>query len=356
MRIGITTSGGDCAGLNAAIYGVIKSAAKLSSSHKKKFEILGLRGGFDALYQEAPLEILDLQIIKGLVKEGGTILGTSNKGSPFRDPNTKDKMIAKMIMGAKNHRLDGVIVIGGEGSHGMAKHLLNHGLKFIGIGKTIDNDMMGNDKTIGFASAVETAVQAAERIVCTAKSHQRIMLLEVMGRDSGFLALESGLASEADFILLPEFPFVLENLGAYCKQLIAHQGFGLGVVSEGAKVLGGAQVFSKTGAVKEKLGGIGDQLALDLWTKFNVEARSVKLGHIQRGGSPIASDRILALQLGVRAIEAMLNPNTSDTLIACQNNQFVEIPYAEISFEQKRKLSATDALYLSAQKLGVFLG
>lgn len=351
MRIGICTSGGDCAGLNAAIYSAVKYA-----STSPNIEILGMEGGFDALLSDMPLRPLSREDVRGIVGMGGTILHTSNKGSPFRDPSTKDQAIADMVAGAKRHKLDAIIVIGGEGSHGMAQHLLGQGIQFVGIGKTIDNDMCDNELTIGFKSAVDVARSAAENLICSAKSHRRAMFLEVMGRDSGFLALEAGLACEADLVLIPEVPFSMEKTCAHLKKQIAKKHYAFGIISEGATVIDGGQNFTKTGAAKEKLGGVSDLVVNALWDLHNIESRAVKLGHVQRGSVPNADDRLLALQLGIDAVDCILESTKEDKIIVMKDGKLTRKPYKDFDFSSRRKIDLNSRLVHTAHKLGVFIG
>ncbi len=355
MKIAICTSGGDCAGLNAAIAAAVRFA-----EHKYQVPLWGLKSGLNALLDPSTNLIeLTSASVAGITSQGGTILYSANYGSPFRDVSDKKPIIKSMIKTARSLGITHLIVIGGEGSHGIAKELLGNGVTFIGVPKTIDNDMPGNEITIGFKSAVEIAVQSAANIKTTARSHGRFMFLEVMGRDCGSLALEVGLASEAEFILIPEKPYSLDVIISRLKTLIkSGQNYGLGIIAEGAYPLGGGQCYisSSGSSKKKKLGGAAQFLSEQIWEKEGIESRSVVLGHIQRGCPPICDDRLLAQRLGVKAVEACFNKIQSDIVLCINGNVIKAKPYASFDFKARRRVEPSDPILKLAQNFDICLG
>ena len=300
-RVGVLTGGGDCPGLNAVIRAVVRKALQ------NDCEIIGIKNGWKGLISSDTVK-LDLNSVSGILPKGGTILGTS-RTNPYK--NSDD--VAKVIENYKKLNLDALIAIGGEDTLGVANKLYKEkkGLNIVGVPKTIDNDLNATDFTFGFDTAVNTAMEAIDRLHTTAESHHRIMVAEVMGRHAGWIAIHSGLASGADVILIPEIPIDLDEVCDILKRRHARgKGFSIVVVAEGAEFKAG-QVVTKEEKLDSfghvRLGGIGDILAVEIEKRTNFETRVTVLGHIQRGGSPTAFDRVLATRFGVKAMELVLN-------------------------------------------------
>ena len=305
-RIGILTGGGDCPGLNAVIRAVTKTAI-----NDHGWEVVGIEDGYEGLIDLRHRQLSNRDV-SGILPSGGTILGTSNKADPFRCPvNRSGKLVFRDRSGqaCRNYRqmgLDALVCIGGDGTMSIAQRLCQKGLRIVGLPKTIDNDLPGTDYTFGFDSAVATAVEAIDKLHTTADSHHRVMVVEVMGRYAGWIALFSGLAGGGDVILIPEIPYRLDKIIKFIKGRY-RQGkrFSIVVVAEGAKPQGGQAVIREL--VKEstdqvRLGGIGVQLGAQIEKLGGHEARVAVLGHLQRGGGPTSTDRILATRLGHQAV------------------------------------------------------
>ncbi|KYK20930.1 pyrophosphate--fructose-6-phosphate 1-phosphotransferase [Thermoplasmatales archaeon SM1-50] len=295
-KIGVLTGGGDCPGLNAVIRAVVKK------SLKNKWEIIGIIDGWKGLIEGTVKQLSD-QDVSGILPKGGTILGTS-RTNPFKEQKNVDKLLANI----KKFKLDALIAIGGEDTLGVALQLHKMGVPVVGVPKTIDNDISGTDYTFGFDTAVSIVTNAIDRLHTTAESHHRIMVLEVMGRHAGWIATISGIAGGADEILIPEIPFHIDDV---CKNLQARhkseKKFSIVVVSEGAKPCDSDQFEilceEKDDFGHVRLGGIGQRLAKQIEKRLGVETRFTVLGHVQRGGSPTAYDRVLATRYGVAAVE-----------------------------------------------------
>jgi phosphofructokinase-like protein len=295
-KIGILTGGGDCPGLNAVIRAVVKKSVKY------QWDVIGILDGWKGLIEGNILPLTD-QHISGILPKGGTILGTS-RTNPFKDQKNVDKLLRNM----KKFKIDALIAIGGEDTLGVALKLYKMGVPVVGVPKTIDNDISGTDYTFGFDTAVSIVTDAIDRLHTTAESHHRIMVLEVMGRHAGWIATVSGIAGGADEILIPEIPFRIEDV---CNNLKARHDtgkkFSIVVVSEGAKP-NETEHFETLSEEKDefghiRLGGIGQRLAKEIEKRLGVETRFTVLGHVQRGGSPTAYDRVLATRYGVEAVE-----------------------------------------------------
>jgi phosphofructokinase-like protein len=295
-KIGILTGGGDCPGLNAVIRAVVKKAVKYD------WDVIGILDGWKGLIDGNILPLTN-QHISGILPKGGTILGTS-RTNPFKDQKNVDKLLKNM----KKFKIDALIAIGGEDTLGVALKLYKLGVPVVGVPKTIDNDISGTDYTFGFDTAVSIVTDAIDRLHTTAESHHRIMVLEVMGRHAGWIATVSGIAGGADEILIPEIPFRIEDV---CNNLKARHDtgkkFSIVVVSEGAKP-SERDHFETLSEEKDefghiRLGGIGQRLAKEIEKRLGVETRFTVLGHVQRGGSPTAYDRVLATRYGVEAVE-----------------------------------------------------
>jgi 6-phosphofructokinase 1 len=305
-RIGILTGGGDAPGLNAVIRAVVRTAERAGG-----IETIGILDGFEGLL-ERRFRPFTSSAVRDLVSKGGTVLGTTNRSNPFafRDPAVAGSVAidrsGEVIANAREAGLDGLVVIGGDGSLKIARRFAELGLPVVGVPKTIDNDLAATDYTFGFWTAVETASDALDKLRDTAESHHRVMILEVMGRDAGWIALHAGLSGAADVILIPEIPYRVEAVEAKVEERAARgQKFSLVVVAEGAKPLGGdvSVAVADAGDGHPRLGGAGVRLSRDLAPRIEHEIRVTVLGHVQRGGSPVPFDRILATRLGRRAAE-----------------------------------------------------
>lgn len=297
MRIGILTSGGDCPGLNAVI-----RAAVLTGIKEYDYEFVGIRDGWRGLI-EGDVRALNRSSVRGLSRVGGTILGTS-RTHPYNAPGGgPENMKATM----ERLDIDGVIVIGGEGTLAGASRLAAAGIPIVGVPKTIDNDLGATDYTFGFDTAVEIATEAGDRLRTTGDSHMRCMVLEVMGRHVGWIALHSGLAVGAHVILIPEHSMSIDDISAYVRQVYERGRAPLVVVSEGFKLAGMDEEYSRKGldaSNRPRLGGISEMLAPLIEEHAGIETRATVLGHIQRGGAPTGADRILATRFGIAAVRA----------------------------------------------------
>ncbi len=304
-RIGIVTGGGDCPGLNAVIRAVVKAAAK------RGWETFGILGGFDGLLTPVRSRRLDYHEMDGLLFVGGTILGTANKGRFAAKVGLGEaQRIPEDVLAEAQHNVDGqdlsaLVVVGGDGSLSIAQQLFEHGIPVVGVPKTIDNDLEATAVTFGFDTAVACATDALDRLRTTAQSHRRVMVLEVMGRYAGWIALHAGVAGGADVILLPEIPFDYETI---CRQVADRERegkhFTLVVAAEGAREKGGGYVTqgAREGNREAHLGGIGAVVTAEIQRRTGKEARACVLGHLQRGGAPTTFDRVLCSLFGVKAV------------------------------------------------------
>jgi phosphofructokinase-like protein len=298
MRIGILTGGGDCPGLNAVIRAVVRKAVDVHGD-----QVVGFRDGWRGVL-EGSLTELTLESIRGILPRGGTILGSS-RTNPYKREDGVQRVGATL----RDFRIDGLIAIGGEDTLGVAARLGQEGINVIGVPKTIDNDLGGTDVTFGFDTALSIATEAIDRLHTTAESHNRILIVEVMGRTAGWIALHSGVAGGADVILIPEIPFDIEEV---CRLINRRHErgryFSIVVAAEGAAPREGTMSVSRPGAVDEfghpRLGGIGYALEREIEQRTGFETRATVLGHVQRGGSPTPFDRVLATRLGLAAIDA----------------------------------------------------
>jgi len=306
-RVAVLTGGGDAPGLNAVIRGIAKSAM-----YKYNVEVYGVLDGFKGLMEDR-VKKLEPKDISGLIAKGGTILGTTNRDNPFRIPFTiggeveyKD-LSSWAINNFHKNKFDALIVIGGDGSLSIGYEFYKLGIPIIGVPKTIDNDLMETDVTFGFNTAVETATFAIDKLHTTAESHHRVMIIEVMGRYAGWIALESGIAGGADVILIPEIPYTIENVIKKIREREEEgKRFSIIVIAEGAKEKEGELVVKKivkTGSDPIRLGGVGNVLGEKIESMSNIETRVTVLGHLQRGGSPSPYDRVLATRFGVEAMK-----------------------------------------------------
>ncbi|MBI4432622.1 MAG: 6-phosphofructokinase [Candidatus Omnitrophica bacterium] len=314
MKIGILTGGGDCPGLNPVIRAVVRTAVSLND------EVLGIRNGWKGLVDNE-MGPLDATAVSGILHRGGTILGTS-RTNPYKNESALAKAKANF------KKLDALIAVGGEDTLGVAAKLFKDGLKVVGVPKTIDNDLSGTDFTFGFDTAVNIAMEAIDRLHSTAESHRRIMVVEVMGRHAGWIALHSGIAGGADLILIPEVPIKMSEVTDAIKRRTGRgKNFSIIVVAEGAKFEGGEITLEKKlddfGHVR--LGGIGELLGKKIEELTGFETRVTVLGHIQRGGSATAFDRMLGTRFGEKAVR-LVHEGRFGQMVALKANEMVSIP------------------------------
>jgi ATP-dependent phosphofructokinase / diphosphate-dependent phosphofructokinase len=358
MRIAISTGGGDAPGLNAVIRAAVLSAINLG------WDVLGIKRGFAGLLGEDEVIPLTKDSVRGIAHLGGTILRTTNRGNPFHYPSVRaDGTIVEidrsdeLIAAAARLGIDALVSIGGDGSLSIAKRLCDKGMKIVGVPKTIDNDVSGTITTFGFDTAVNTALEAIDKLHTTAESHDRVIVLEVMGRDSGFIALHSGLAGTADVILIPEIPYDLRKV---CEKIMsrnrAGRHFSIVVVAEGAFPRGGQVSIigeSLPGEAK-RLGGICEPIAREIQRMTGKETRSLVLGHLQRGGMPTGYDRLLATRFGGAAVRAIADERWGH-MVALQSPHIVTIPIEDALREPKRVDSMHDVV-LTARATGISFG
>lgn len=350
-RVGVLTSGGDCPGLNAAIRAVVRTAYEVYRA-----EVIGIYDGFNGLLPNGSTKTLQADDVRGLLVQGGTILGTTNRG-PFQvddkgepAPEAAGNFRAVVKQG---HilRLDGLVVVGGDGSLRIGRAMHRLGLRVVGVPKTIDNDLRMTERPFGFDTAVSVAVDALDRLHTVAVAHHRIMVCEVMGREAGWIALNAGLASGADAILLPEIPFRWGPLARMVAERRARgRNYSLIVVSEGAFPVGGQPLYQATG----RLGGIGGVVAEELYHRTDVESRVTVLGHVQRGGTPTASDRVLASRLGEAAVHLAARGDYG-RMVALRADEVVDVSLDEAVVCCKLVPSDSQLLRLG-RSTGVYFG
>jgi 6-phosphofructokinase 1 len=357
--IAILTGGGDCPGLNAVIRGVVRSAILQHS-----WRVIGIRDGFDGLVTGPDTVELDLKAVRGILPRGGTILGTSNRGNPFAYPITRDGVVSledvsgRVLENFRQLGADALIVVGGDGSLKIAGQLGQLGMPVVGVPKTIDNDLSSTDVTFGFSTAVEIVTEALDRLHSTAESHHRVMVVEVMGRDAGWIALHAGIAGSADVILIPEIPFRVEEIcGAIRRRREAGSRFSIVVVAEGAKPAGGEKVVQLDAQANlgvERLGGIAHSLARQIELCSGMEVRVVVLGHVQRGGTPCAFDRILSTRFGVKAVDLVVS-GCFNQMVALRGRSLVAVDIAE-AVGQLNLVDPEGDLVRTAEAVGIMLG
>ncbi|HHT9104524.1 MAG TPA: ATP-dependent 6-phosphofructokinase [Candidatus Wujingus californicus] len=357
--VGVLTGGGDCPGLNAVIHAVVKSA-----TIKHNYGVFGIEDGFDGLILPDKTRKLTLRDVRGILSVGGTILGTTNRGNPFQykvevNGKTETRDLSKdVIKKLESLGLDVLIVIGGDGSLRIANDLFKMGFPVVGVPKTIDNDLLATDTTFGFNTAVETATEALDRLHTTAESHHRVMVVEVMGRYVGWIALETGIAGGADVILIPEIPF---DIGRVCKKINDCKNSGgrssIVVVAEGAKPKGGnisVICVSEKGGTAERLGGIANKVAFDIGNCTEMDVRVVVLGHIQRGGTPSAFDRILSTRFGVAVVDLVANKRFGE-MVCLKGHKIESVPLGEAVSDLKR-VPTEEGLVKAAESIGINFG
>ncbi|MBL1175144.1 ATP-dependent 6-phosphofructokinase [Pantanalinema sp. GBBB05] len=354
-RIGILTSGGDCAGLNAVIRAVVHSAVNTYG-----WEVLGIRQATQGLMTRPPEAlVLTPDRLDPYLTAGGTILGTTNKGNPFAFPmpdGTVCDRSNEIIEGYHALGLDALIGIGGDGSLAILRRIAQQGkLNLVGIPKTIDNDVAVTEMSIGFDTAVSVATEALDRLHFTAASHSRVMILEVMGRDAGHIAMCAGIAGGADIILIPEIPYTLDGI---CQTIQQRQEQGknycLIIVAEAVRTESGDSVILAETNEGCRLGGIGQYLSQQLCSRINAETRVTVLGHTQRGAAPTSVDRLLAAAFGVAAVELIAHEKY-DQVVTWQNRKIVSVPIAE-AIAQYAAVNPAGTLATTARRMGIFLG
>ncbi len=359
-RVGVLTGGGDCSGLNAVIRAVTRAAVIQYSA-----EVIGIEGGFEGLIT-GHTQKLTIKSTKDILTLGGTILGTTNKGNPFEYREiTEDGTISindfsdKAVETFKKLNLDCLFVVGGEGTLEIGYQFFKKGVPVIGIPKTIDNDLEKTDYTFGFQTAVQVACDAMDRLHTTGRSHHRVMILEVMGRNAGWIALESGIAGGAHIILIPEIDYEIKNIIKKI-QLRANGGspFSIVMIAEGAKEKGGKTIKEEEAKQRlqgvAKLGGVGFHLAKQIEKGIDLEVRTTVLGHIQRGGSPNSFDRVLGTRLGSYAVDAAAQSKFG-TMVALDTPDIVLVRLKDLA-GKVRKISLNSQLIRCAESIGINMG
>lgn len=354
-RIGILTSGGDCPGLNAVIRGAVKSCVQLG------YDCIGFLKGYEGLYD--PVQYLQLTgaSTKGILNQGGTILGSTNKGrfAAIKGVNDRVEIAPHLVKGVKETvrqlGLDGLICVGGDGSLAIAQQFHENGIPVVGVPKTIDNDLSATAFTFGFDSAIECATDALDRLHTTAASHERIMVLEVMGRHAGWIALHSGIAGGGDVILIPEIGWSFEHV---CHKILHRESqgkkFTLVVVAEGAHLPDGGMVGQEAAGQQVKLGGIGKMVTNEIERRLHREARLCVLGHLQRGGKPTTFDRVLATQFGAHAVRLIVEGRFGE-MICSRPPDMTSVPIAE-AVHQIRQVDPLGPAVQAARALGISFG
>ena len=358
-RIGILTGGGDAPGLNAVIRSVVHT-----SSNEFDLEVLGLRNGFDGLVEPEMVHVLGRSDVRGILSHGGTILGAANRGNPFARKvivNGREEirdMSAQALHNIEHLKLDSLIVVGGDGTLRISKELCDRGAPIIGVPKTIDNDMGGTDQTFGFSTAMRTATEAIDKLHTTAESHHRVMVLELMGRDAGWIALSAGISGGADVILIPEIPFDLQPVIQRCRARAKHGShFSIMAIAEGALPKGGHQKFKfpANGLQIPRLGGIAQQVADQIHEQANLESRCTVLGHLQRGGTPTPFDRWLATRYGAAAVR-LAAAGKHGLMVNLRGRHIGAIPLDEALAETPKRVDPAGELVTTARGLGIVFG
>ncbi len=358
MRIAINTGGGDAPGLNAVLRAAVLAA------ERRGWDVVGIERGYDGLFAEGGVVELNSATVSGITHVGGTILGTSNRGSPFAFPvkrgdgsvevvDRSDEVVERM----DRLGIDCLIAVGGDGSLRIARELAEKGLKVVGVPKTIDNDLNATAVTFGFHTAVQTATDAIDKLHSTAESHQRVMVVELMGRHAGWIALFAGFAATADAVLIPEIPYDLAKVAEkIAARWAAGREFAIIVVAEGAIPVGGeASYLDDTGPGRpRRLGGAGKRVAEGLEALTGKETRSLVLGHLQRGGRPIAYDRILSLRFGTAAVE-FAERGLFGRLVALDPPDMRAVPLAE-AVERLKSVPLDGDMVRAARAMGISFG
>lgn len=349
MKVGILTGGGDCQGLNAAIRG-----AALSLMNEYGAEVVAIEEGFLGLI-ERRTRSLDSHDVIDILDKGGTVIGTVNRASPF---NFEGKDVSQEVANYyKELGLDCIISMGGDGSMTLCYEMSKLGMNFVGVPKTIDNDIAQTDRTFGFDTAVNIAVDAIDRLRTTAQSHKRVMIVETMGRYAGWIALHAGVAGGADVILLPEFPYQLDEIEKKIESCHAKQDYAIVVIAEGAKEVDGELSISKTieGSPDAiRLGGVGHLLQSQLEARIDAEVRTTVLGHVQRGGSPSAYDRLIATNVGSYAA-SLVAQKRYGRIVTIHNSKLSSVPLESVA-HKVRTVDKESMTLVSALATGVCFG
>ena len=357
-RIALSTGGGDAPGLNAVIRAVVLSATR------RGWEVLGVRKGFAGLLGEDSVVTLDAQAVRGITHLGGTILGTTNRGNPFQWPvqqadgtiTTVDRS-DEVLAGIERHAIDAMVMIGGDGTLAIAQGLADKGMAVVGVPKTIDNDLAVTQVTFGFHTAVQTATDAIDKLHSTAESHERVMVVEVMGRNTGWIALHSGIAATADVILLPEIPFDIEKVIAKIhSRYQVGRNFAIVVAAEGALPVGGAETLRERAqpGTSKRYGGIAEELGRQISERTSYEVRTLVLGHLQRGGTPDAYDRLVALRFGAAAVRCV-EKRQFGTMVAFDPPEMKAVPLRDAIRRIKTVPLGSDTVQ-TARDLGISFG
>ncbi|MEA2030524.1 MAG: ATP-dependent 6-phosphofructokinase [candidate division Zixibacteria bacterium] len=357
-RIGVLTGGGDCPGLNAVLRAVVKTA-----DNDYDIKVIGFTDGYEGLIENRYRE-LSSKDVSGILTLGGTILGTSNQADPFHYPVLQGEeyvYLDRSTQAVRNFEalgLDALVAIGGDGTMAASARMMELGLPIVGVPKTIDNDLVGTDVTFGFDSALVTATDAIDKIHTTAQSHHRVMIVEVMGRYAGWLAISSGLAGGGDIILIPEFPY---DINAVCNAVkernAAGKRFSIVVVGEGAHQAGGEMVVDRkidTSPDAIRLGGISRKVAAQIEELTNIECRVTILGHLLRGGSPSAFDRILATRYGTEVVHMVMRGEIGQ-MVAMKGSDIGSVPMSEVA-GKLRTVTPNHPLVRAALSLGICVG
>ena len=358
MRIAISTGGGDAPGLNAVIRAAVLSASS------RGWDVLGICRGYYGLLGEDQIIPMTRETVRGIGHLGGTILRTTNRGNPFAFPTqlpdgsySEIDRSQELLENVRRLGIDAMVTIGGDGSLAIAQRLFELGVQIVGVPKTIDNDVSGTITTFGFDTAVNTAIDALDKLHTTAESHDRVLVMEVMGRHAGFIALHSGLAASADVILIPEIPFDIERV---CEKVRARdragRHFSIVVVAEGAFPVGGQEsvIGDSLPGQDKRVGGIAGRIAWEIQVRTGKESRSLVLGHLQRGGAPTGYDRLLSTRFGGAAIEAVEDGKWGH-MVALQSPHIVCIPIASVLAESKRVDPSHD-IVRTARAAGISFG
>jgi phosphofructokinase-like protein len=358
-RIAVLTGGGDCPGLNAVIRGIVRAAVL-----EHGWKVLGVHDGYDGFFSADPFRRLTSKDVRGLQLRGGTILGTSNRGNPLHYPVKRRGKTVYMdvtddvVKRLKSWKVDVLVAVGGDGTMKITQAIFEKGMPVIGIPKTIDNDLGATDVTFGYNSAVNCATDALDKLHTTAESHHRVLVLEVMGRDCGWIALEAGVAGGADVILIPEIPF---DLGKVCDHIRERKKkgsrFSIIIVAEGAMAAGGEKIYEvppgKDGS-PGRLGGIGRWVADKISLCTTLETRVAVLGHLQRGGKPTTFDRILATRFGVEAVN-LIAEGAFGRMVCLRGRKIVSSPI-EDAIKKLKRVSPRGQVVRTAEALGIELG
>ena len=359
LRVAINTGGGDAPGLNAVIYSTVVSALNLG------WEVLGIRRGYEGLFApEGGVIPLDRSSVHGIARLGGTILGTTNRGNPLRWPVEKDDGTVEMVDRSgeiidefRRREIDALIAIGGDGSLTIAGELHERGLPVVGVPKTIDNDLAATQVSFGFHTAVQTATDAVDKLRATAEAHERIMVVEVMGRHAGWIALYAGLSGSADAILIPELPYDLEKVAEAIRARFARgPRYSIVVVAEGAFAKGGEPFFKSGGkpGSTARYGGVAEVVSDELSRITDFESRALVLGHLQRGGQPTDYDRLLSLEFGAAAVD-LVRDGSFGCMVALHPPKILAVPISDAVSELKTVPLDGDVIR-TARRLGICFG